>query len=129
MDPIANMFTIIRNGYASRKESVVVPYSKLKMEISKLLVKEKYIKNAAKRGKKIKKNIEVTLLYDDEGKPKVFKIKRISKPSRRVYVPYKDIFAVGRGYGKIILSTPKGIMTGDDARKQKVGGEVLAEIW
>ena len=65
--------------------------------------------------------------YDDTGLPKLSKIKRISKPSRRVYVSQKEIFTIGRGYGKIILSTPKGIMIGSEARKQKVGGEVLAE--
>ncbi len=129
MDPIADMFTSIRNGYTSGKESAIVPYSKMKMEILKLLVKENYIKNATKRGKKIKKSIEISLLYDDRGKPGVFKIKRLSKPSRRVYISYKDIFAVGKGHGKVILSTPKGIMTGDDARGKKIGGELIGEIW
>jgi len=129
MDPIANMFTTIRNGYASSKESVVVPHSKQKMEILKLLIKEGYIKGASKRGKKIKKSIEVFLQYDDKGNQGILKIRRISKPSRRVYVSYKDIFSVGRGHGKVILSTPKGVITGSDARKQKVGGELVGEIW
>lgn len=129
MDPIANMFTSIRNGYASGKESVVVPYSKLKMEILKLLTKEAYIKSASKRGKKVKKSIEIFLSYDEKGKPGVLKIKRISKPSRRIYVSYKDVFSVGRGHGKVVLSTPKGIMTGAEARKQKIGGELMGEIW
>lgn len=131
MDPIADMFTIIRNGCFSRKESVLVPYSKFKMEIAKLLTKENYIKSVAKRGRKIKnkKSIEIVLLYNEEGRSKILKIKRASKTSRRVYLSYKDIFDVGRGHGKMILSTPKGVMTGKEARKQKVGGELIGEIW
>lgn len=129
MDPIADMFTSIRNGYASGKESVVVPFSKLKMEILKLLVKEGYIKSATKRGRKVKKSLEIGLLYDEKKNPGVIKIKRVSKPSRRVYISHKEIFEVGRGHGKFIVSTPKGIMIGENARKEKVGGEVLGEIW
>ena len=128
MDPIADMFTKIRNGYAAGKESVAVPHSKLKMEIAKVMKKEKYIKEAVRRGKKVRKNIEIILLYGD-GKPAVRKIIRVSKPSRRVYISLEEMFSLGRGYGKRILSTPRGVLTDADARKEKVGGEVIAEIW
>jgi len=128
VDPIADMFTRIRNGHAVHKESVLVPYSKFKLEIAKLLQTKGYIKELAKRRKKGKKNLEITLLYKED-QPAIKKIKRISKSSRRVYMPSKEIFSVGRGYGARIMSTPKGVMIDKDARKQGVGGEVIAEIW
>lgn len=128
MDPIADMFTKIRNGYAANKETVVVPHSKIKMEIVNLLCREKYLKEAVRRGKKVKKSIELVLLYNGS-EPAIRKIKRISKPSCRVYTPYRKIFSVGRGYGMRILSTPAGILTNKEAHKKKIGGEVMGEIW
>jgi len=128
MDPVADMFTKIRNGYAVGKETVVVPHSKFKMELAKFLEKEKYIKEAVRRGKKVKKSIEITLLYNNK-KPAITTIKKISKPSCRVYVPYKKIFSVGRGRGMRIISTPLGILGNKEARQKKVGGEVIGEIW
>jgi small subunit ribosomal protein S8 len=129
MDPIANMFTIIRNGCAAKKETVSVPYSNIKVEILKVLQKEGYVKATAKRGRKSRKNLEVVLLYDEKGQPVLSRIRRISKPSRRVYLPLKRIFPVRHGYGTLIISTPKGVMSGKEAKKQKVGGEVIAEVW
>jgi small subunit ribosomal protein S8 len=128
MDTIADMFTILRNGYAANKESVVVTHSKLKMEIARLLQKEDYIKEINRRGKKSKKNIEITLLYKDKN-PAIKQIKRISKPSRRVYASFKEMFPLGGGRGIRIVSTPKGILTDKAARKEKVGGEVVGEVW
>jgi len=128
MDPIANMFTIIRNGYAARKTSVLVPHSKLKMEIVKLLQDGGYVGDTVRRGRKIKKSIEIILSYN-EGVAAIKKLVRVSKSSRRIYIPLKEIFPLSRGYGKRIMSTPKGIMFDADARKEKVGGEVIGEIW
>ena len=128
MDTVADMFTKIRNGYAVNKETVFVPHSKFKMELAKFLEKGKYIKEVVRRGKKAKKNIEITLLYNDK-KPAITKIKKISKPSCRVYVPYKKIFSVGRGHGLRIISTPLGILSNKEAHQKKVGGEVIGEIW
>jgi len=127
-DSIADMFTRIRNGYKAGHESVSIPYSKIKMELAKLLEKRGYIKEVARLGKKNRKIIDIVLVYKND-KPPFEKIRRISKPSRRVYVSYSEIYPVRRGRGINILSTPKGVLTGEEARKQKVGGELIGEVW
>jgi len=129
MDPIADMLTKIRNAQAVKKETVVIPYSKVKMEIAKLFLRADYIKEINRRGKKNKKSIELTLSYDEEGKPAISHLSRISKPSRRVYIPLKGMKPVRQGYGIMILSTSKGILTDKEAIKKKLGGEILAEAW
>ena len=128
-DPIADMLTKIRNAQAVKKETVVIPYSKVKMEIAKLFLRADYIKEINRRGKKNKKSIELTLSYDEDGKPAISHLSRISKPSRRVYIPLKGMKPVRQGYGMMILSTSKGILTDKEAIKKKLGGEVLAEVW
>ncbi len=127
-DPIADMFTRIRNAYAVNKETVVIPYSKLKMEIAKLMQEEGYIKDVVRRGKKVRKSLDITLLYKD-GKTPINSIKRVSKPSRRIYTSFKEVYPVRSGRGIKILSTSKGIMSDNNARKEKVGGEIIGEIW
>lgn len=129
MDPIADMFTRIKNGYAVSKETVSIPYSRVKAEIAKVLQKNGYIKETARRGRRVKKNLEITLLYGGNGEPAMSGIKRMSKTSRRIYISCKDIFPIKRGLGLMIVSTPKGIMSGVEAKKQKVGGEVIAKVW
>ena len=128
MDPIADMFTRIRNGYAIRAVLVLVPYSKLKMEIAKLLQSGGYVSDVLRRGRKTKKSIEIVLAYNKEN-PVIKKIIRVSKPSRRVYLSLREMFPLSRGYGRRIMSTPRGILFDKDARKEKVGGEVIGEIW
>lgn len=122
------MFTTIRNGYAVNKKTVHIPFSKLKMEIAKLLLKNGYVKDITRKGKRSRRSIEVTLVYND-GASAISKIKRVSKPSRRVYISLKEIFPVHNGFGTMILSTPKGIMSDGQAKKEKVGGEVIGEVW
>lgn len=129
MDPIADMLTKIRNALAVKKETLSVFYSKSKMEIAEILVKEKFIKKAEKKGKKNKKVIDVVLAYDKVNNPAISHIARVSRPSQRIYLPFKKIKPVRQGFGLWILSTPKGVLTDKEARKQKVGGEVLCEIW
>jgi len=129
MDQIANMLTIIRNSQAVGKETAVIPYSKMKLEIAKILEKEKFIKSAEVQGKKGKKTIEAELVYGKDGDPAIKNIKRISKSSKRIYMPLKKICPVQYGKGIWIISTPKGILTDKEARNQKVGGEVICEIW
>jgi small subunit ribosomal protein S8 len=129
MDPIADMFTKIRNAQAVKKEMVLIPYSKLKMEIAKVFLKNNYIKEINRRGKKNKKSIELVLSYDENGKGVINHIGRISKPSRRVYLSFKEIKPVRHGFGIMLLSTTKGILTDKEAKKEKVGGEALCEIW
>jgi len=128
-DTLSDMFTIIKNAGAVGKERAQIPYSKLKMDVLKVFLKSGFIKDAAKKGKKSKRIIEITLSYDKNGKHAVTGIKRISKLSRRVYVPYKKLRYVAQGYGIAILSTPKGILRDKEARKERAGGEVLCEVW
>lgn len=129
MDTIGDMLTRIRNAQAVKKETVSISYSKLKMEILKILVKEKFLKEAEQKGKKNKKIIDIILAYDSEKNPAINNLVRISKLSRRIYLPLKKIRPVRRGLGIQIISTPRGILTDKEAKKEKVGGEVLCEVW
>jgi small subunit ribosomal protein S8 len=128
MDPIADMLTKIRNAQAARKKTVSIPFSNLKYNIAKTLEKEEFVENVKRRGKKIKR-IVVSLKYNEAGKPKINEIKRISKSGRRAYLANKNLYFPKSGYGILILSTPKGILTSKEARKMKVGGEALCKIW
>lgn len=127
-DPISDMIIRIQNAGLARKESVLVPFSKLKFEIANVLEKDGFISSVAKKGKKTTKFIELGLIYDN-GNARIQGVKRISKPSRRVYQKFAEIRPVKNGFGSSIVSTPKGILTGKSARKEKVGGEVLFQVW
>jgi small subunit ribosomal protein S8 len=122
------MLTIIRNGLLVKKEVVFIPFSKLKFEIAKILEKNGFVEKVEKKGSKKKKTIEIKLKYEN-GLPAISGLKKISKPGQRIYLPYKKIKKVKGGYGIAIISTSKGILTDKEARKLKVGGEVLCEIW
>jgi small subunit ribosomal protein S8 len=128
MDQIANMLSGVMNAGKANKEVIVVPFSNLKFEIAKVLVETGYIKasNETKLGNH--KGLEIVLAYKD-GAHIIGGIKRISKPSRRVYKGVNDIKPVKFGSGTLFLSTPKGILTGKKARENQVGGEALFEIW
>jgi len=127
-DPIADMIIRLKNAGEANRDIVSFPYSKLKFEICSVLEKEGFVKSVAKKGKKITKSIEVELLYNDKF-PRIEGVKRVSKPSRRVYKKSGDLRPVKSGFGALILSTPAGIVTGKEARKGKMGGEALFEIW
>lgn len=127
-DPITDMLNRIRNAQAVSHPTVDVPFSNLKYEIIKILEKQSFIQKAEKRGRKAKKIIEITLKYDD-GVPAIFGLKRISKSGQRIYVKAKELKPVRRGYGIAIISTPEGLMTNKEARKKRLGGEILFEIW
>ena len=127
-DPIADMIVRIKNASDAEKKSVVFPYSKLKIGILETLMKEGFIKSFGKKGKKVAKFIEAVLVYD-EGMPKIQDIERVSKASKRIYYKAKDVKKVKNGFGAMILSTPKGIMTDKMAREANVGGEALFKIW
>lgn len=126
MDPISNMLTIIKNGYMARKQFVTVPYSVVKEKIAKKLLDAGFIEDVSLAENK--RNLRIDLLYNDK-EPVVSELKRVSKPSLRIYTSSKKIPRVLRGRGEVILSTPKGILTGSEARKIKVGGEILLKIW
>ena len=130
-DPIADMLSSLRNATERRKESIVLPYSKFKHAVASLLEKEGYITEVALKKKKTKRFLEIRLVYSGEH-GRVGKIRggrRISKPSRRVYFGMRDIRPVRHGWGTLVLSTPKGVLSGKDAKKAHVGGEILFEIW
>jgi len=127
-DPIADMFNQIRNAQVLFREEVKIPFSKLKYEIAKILEKEKFIEKTEKPGKKENRIIKIDLKYKNN-KPVISGWKRISKPGRRVYSPAKNIKSIKGGYGIAIISTPKGLMTNKQAKKEKIGGEVICEIW
>ena len=128
MDPISDMIVRIKNASDSRKESVVFPYSALKLAISDALFKEGFIQSFGKKGKKIVKFIEIVLSYEND-EPKIKGVERVSKTSKRIYYGSKDIPRIKNGYGRLILSTPKGIMTDKAAKEANVGGEALFKIW
>jgi len=128
-DPIADMLVRIKNAQAAKKEAVSFEHSDIKMEIAKVLERAGYLGSAERKGRKGGKQIEVKLLYDESGSPKISGGKRVSKPSQRIYRGYREIYALKNGFGIAIYSTPKGIMTDREARKNKLGGEVLMELW
>lgn len=127
-DPIADMLIRIKNGGYASKETVEMPFSILKEAIAKVLFAEGFITSYAKKGKKVQKTLEVGIAY--EGKtPRVSDVARMSKPSRRFYIKNDEIKQIKNGHGLMVMSTPKGIMTGDEAKKSQVGGEALFKIW
>ena len=128
-DPIADLLTRIRNALTARHESVTVPASKMKKAIADILVAEGYIKSADMVDEMGHPNIKIVLKYGSKYESVINNLKRISKPGLRVYAGYEDLPKVLGGLGIAIISTSKGIMTDREARKNKVGGEVLAYVW
>jgi len=136
-DPIGDMLIRIKNGYLARKDVVEVPYSRMKEEIAKILVKEGYLesskskisppKRRSRRNSKFK-ILELKLKYEGKG-PAIEEVKRISKPGVRIYAKADEIPKVKYGFGITIVSTPKGIMTDKEARKKNLGGEVICQVW
>ena len=128
-DPVGDFIIQLKNAGMVRKSAVSVPYSKLKAAIADKLVETGFVASATKHGKKVKKNLEVTLKYSAEGAHQIQGVKRVSKPGRRLYVSATEIFPVKFGRGKRILSTPAGILTGEEAKEKNVGGEELFIVW
>ena len=127
MDPISDMLIRIKNAQNAGHEMVRFSHSKFKYEIARALEENGYVGKIERKGKRVKKILEIALRYTD-GKPAVNGITLISKPSNRLYAGVKELNA-GRKGGIILVSTPKGVMSGKEARKQKVGGMLIAEIW
>src|SRR3989338_8556018 len=128
-DPVGDFIVRLTNAGAIGKATVSVPFSTFKMAIAEKLKEAGYVSAIEKKGKKVKKTLDVTLKYDDAGKHHIRGVKRISKPGRRMYRRAKQVMPVRYGHGALLLSTPSGIMTDKEARKEKVGGEALFEIW
>ncbi len=129
MDQIANMLIAIKNAGLVRKASTILPHSKMKMAILELLKTEGFIKTYNEVDVDGHKAIEVVIEYKDKITPRISGVERVSKLSRRVYKGTRDITQVKYGHGISVISTPKGILTNNQARKEMVGGEVLFTIW
>jgi small subunit ribosomal protein S8 len=128
-DPIADMLTRVRNALRAKHQKVDVPASKLKMEIARILKEEGYIINFKLAEDGTQKSIRLYLKYTTTNEPAIACIERVSRPGCRVYVGSTDIPRVLGGLGVNILTTPRGVMTGRDARKEGVGGELLCQVW
>ncbi len=128
-DPIADMLTRIRNACTAQHVQVVMPSSHMKADIARILAEEGFVEAYGVTDEKPQPNLVIRLKYDREGKAVITGLKRISKPGRREYTGFRGIPWVRSGLGINILSTPQGIMTGRQARKESVGGEVLCNVW
>jgi small subunit ribosomal protein S8 len=128
-DPIADMLTRIRNANTSKHSSVDVPASNMKKAIAQILVDEGYVVSSEEIKDEKQGIIRITLKYDENGKRVISGLKRISKPGLRIYVSSEELPQVLNGLGTALISTSKGIKTDKDARKEGLGGEVLAYIW
>lgn len=128
MDPVANMLSQIKNANAVGNKTATVPYSKFTYAIAQALVREGFIAEVDRKGRKDGKYMELTLAYEND-RPKISGIRRVSKLSRRAYTGVRELQPVRQGHGRAVLSTPKGVCTLDEAKKENVGGELLFEIW
>ena len=128
-DPVADMLSRIRNAIRARHDRTKVPSSRLKVRVAEILKNEGYIDDFQENENSGRKNLTIVLKYDRNRKSAIDGIRRVSRPGRRVYVGYKTIPYTCSGLGVAILSTSRGLMSDGDARRHKVGGEVLCEVW
>ena len=128
-DSISNLIIQIKNGSKAKKPSVIVPHSNFVSGVVEALARKGYVKPGITKGKAAEKNLEIGLIYHADGKARVTDVARLSKPSKRLYRGYSEIYPVKQGYGSMFISTPKGVLSDDEARKEKVGGEILFTIW
>jgi small subunit ribosomal protein S8 len=128
-DPIADFLTRIRNGLEADFEYVDIPASKFKVELARILREQGYIEDYATEPARVGETLRVRLKYTESRAPVITGLKRVSRPGRREYVPAGHVPKVFGGMGTAIISTSKGVMTGHEARRQGVGGEVVAYVW
>jgi small subunit ribosomal protein S8 len=128
-DPIADLLTRIRNAQCARHTSVTIPYSRLKHRILEVMSAEGYIAGFEVLGEVPRKHVVVQLKYVVSGGPVITGLQRVSTPGRRTYGGYKNSGAMKKAMGIVVLSTPRGVMTDSQAREQKVGGEILCQVW
>lgn len=128
-DPIADMLTRVRNAVQAHHPSVDVPFSKMKLAITKIMEQEGYIGGFDIGEQGNRKHLRLRLKYDAERRPVVNGVRRVSRPGLRVYAGMDDIPRILGGIGTVVVSTNRGIMTGREARRRHLGGELLAEIW
>ncbi len=128
-DPIADFLTRIRNGLSADHDSVAIPHSKFKVELARILSEQGYIEGYATEPGDVGEVLRVTLKYTEDRAPVISGMERVSRPGRRTYVAAGEIPKVLGGMGTAIVSTSRGVMTGHDARREGVGGEVVAYVW
>jgi small subunit ribosomal protein S8 len=128
-DPIADLLTRIRNGLIADHDEVEIPASQFKAEIARILTEQGYVEDYAVEPARVGKVLRVRLKYTEDRKPVITGIERLSKPGRRRYVNADQVPKVLGGMGTAIVSTSRGVMTGHDARRQRVGGELVARVW
>ena len=128
-DPIADYLTRIRNALGSGHDEVEIPASRLKLEMSRILKEQGYIRDYSREAARVGEAINVSLKYTEDRRPVILGIERVSRPGRRRYVDHKNVPRVQGGTGTAIVSTSVGVMTGHEARAKGVGGEVVAYVW
>jgi len=128
-DPIADYLTRIRNGIRAGHDEVEIPFSNLKLEMSRILKEQGYIKDFSRKPARVGELINVELKYTEDRQPVILGIERVSRPGRRRYVNHENVPRVHGGTGTAIVSTSSGVMTGHEARSKGVGGEVVAYVW
>ena len=128
-DPIADFLTRIRNGLQADHDAVDIPASKLKLELARVLREQGYIEDFGQEAGRVGEFLRIRLKYTEDRAPVISGMKRVSRPGRRTYVNHTEIPKVLGGMGTAILSTSRGVMTGHEARRMGVGGEVVAYIW
>ena len=128
-DPIADYLTRIRNAVSAGHDEVEIPFSGLKLELSRILKEQGYINDFHKKPARVGETINVALKYTEDRRPVILGIERVSRPGRRRYVDHKSVPRVHGGTGTAIVSTSAGVMTGHEARAKGVGGEVVAYVW
>jgi small subunit ribosomal protein S8 len=128
-DPIADLLTRIRNGNRARKERVDVPWSTLKEAVARVLIAEGFLRDATVVGEGTGKLLRLALKYDEQRRPVISGIERVSRPSLRIYVGKEDIPLVRGGLGINVLSTPAGVLVDREAKQRGIGGELLCAVW
>jgi len=129
LDPIADFLTRIRNGLRSRQKDVRAPFSRMKFEVARILLEEGYVSNFQVDGEGMAKSIIVTLKYNEDGTSVIRGIERVSRQSRRVYVDVSRVPRVLGGLGIAVMSTSRGVVTDREARRERVGGEIVCRVW
>ena len=128
-DPIADFLTRVRNSSNSRNRRAVMPSSKTKVALAKILAEEGFISGYSVTGDDARPNLIIGMKYSDKGQPVITGIERVSRPGRRMYTGFRNIPLVRSGLGINIVSTPQGIMSGSQARRERVGGEIMCNVW
>ena len=129
MDPIADFLTRIRNGLQADHDAVDIPASGLKTQLARILTEQGYVESYSVEPGRVGQNLRVTLKYTEDRKPVIMGMERVSRPGRRTYVGSGEVPKVQGGMGTTIISTSRGVMTGHDARRAGVGGELVAKVW